>query len=68
MAICCRCGCEFDVSEARRIIGRRYGAGVYNEYYPNGDVCEHCALPELGAAWATGEEVINLMGPSWDDD
>ncbi|GLG90758.1 hypothetical protein [Sellimonas catena] len=40
MPICKFCGEEFELSDARRRIGRSYGAGIYNEYYPNGDVCE----------------------------
>lgn len=47
MAKCVRCGREFDVSYARRSIGHSYGAGTYNEYYPEGDVCEYCATEEL---------------------
>ena len=68
MAICVRCGREFDVSRARRIIGRNYGAGLYDEYYPDGDVCENCATEEVSADAATGAEIAELMGDSWDDD
>ncbi len=69
MATCSSCGCEFNVSDARRMIGRRYGAGSYNDEYPDGDVCGDCALEYLGAAWATGEEVLNLARMcGWDDD
>ena len=67
MAICSCCGCEFDVSTARRVIGAYYGAGVYNSYYPDGDVCEDCATEEISADYATGEELKELMGSSWDD-
>lgn len=68
MAICSRCGREFDVSTARRSIGRSYGAGTYNNYYPDGDVCEYCATEEVSADYATGQELIELMGTGWDDD
>ena len=68
MAECARCGAEFDVSDARRIIGRRYGAGTYNDYYPDGDVCEDCAIEQVSADYATGAEIKKLMGSSWDDD
>lgn len=68
MAKCERCGSEFDVSTARRIIGRSYGAGIYNDYYPDGDVCEDCATEEISADYATGAEIRELMGTSWDDD
>ena len=68
MAICSICGREFDVSTARRSIGRSYGAGTYNDYYPNGDVCEYCATEEVSADYAAGGELKELMGDSWWDD
>ena len=68
MAICSECGRTFDVSTARRSIGAQFGAGVYNSYYPDGDVCEECALETIGADYATGGEIKELMGSSWDDD
>ena len=54
MAVCCFCGKEFDVSTARRVIGRAFGAGTYNEYYPDGDVCEDCAYGNISADYGTG--------------
>ena len=68
MATCERCGAEFDISTARRVIGRSYGAGIYNDYYPGGGVCENCAVEEVSADYATGAEIKELMGSSWDDD
>ncbi len=68
MAICSRCGNEFDLSYARRSIGQGYGAGTYNDYYPDGDVCEDCAVEEISCDYATGAEIKELMGTSWDDD
>ena len=68
MAICSRCHCEFNLSSARRSIGATYGAGTYNNYYPDGDVCEDCANEEISADYATGEELKELMGSSWYDD
>lgn len=67
MSKCERCGAEFDLSTARRIIGRYYGAGTYNDYYPGSDVCENCAVEEVSADHATGEELKELMGSSWED-
>ena len=67
MSKCVICGCEFDVSTARRVIGRSYGAGTYNDYYPDGDVCVDCAVEQVSADYATGEELKELMGSSWDD-
>lgn len=68
MPKCVHCGKEFDLSTVRRIMGKRYGAGIYNDYYPNGDVCEDCATEVIGADYATGQEVMELMGDSWFDD
>lgn len=69
MAICSRCGCEFEVSDARRSIGRSYGAGTYNDYYPDCDVCTDCAAEEISADYAAGEEAINLARMcGWDDE
>jgi len=67
MAICSQCGCEFDVSYARRVIGHRFGAGMYDYEYPDGDVCEDCASDDMGAASGTWEEMKTLPG-DWDDD
>lgn len=66
MAKCVRCGCEFDLSSARRSIGRSYGAGTYDEYYPNGDVCVSCATMQISGDVDVGEEISELMG-DWDD-
>lgn len=67
MAKCVECGCEFDVSRARRVVGARYGAGAYNDYYPDGNVCEDCASDVIGADYSTGAEIKSLMGDSWYD-
>lgn len=66
MAKCVRCGCDFDLSSARRSIGRSYGAGTYDEYYPNGDVCVSCATMQISGDVGVGEEISELMG-DWDD-
>ena len=68
MAVCKFCGKDFDLGDVRRSVGRRYGAGVYNDYYPEGDVCEDCAVEEISCDYATGLEIKDLMGSSWDDD
>lgn len=65
--ICSCCGKTFDLTSARRKIGRYYGAGTYNDYYPNGDICTDCAIAEISCDVATGEEIAELMGDSWDD-
>ena len=67
MAICIECGREFDLSTAKRIIGRRYGAGTYDQYYPNGNECESCATLQISADVGTGEELEELRGEHWDD-
>ena len=68
MVICERCGAIFDKSSAKRTIGHTYGAGTYDDYYPNEDVCVDCAIEEISADYATGAEIIDLMGTGWDDD
>ena len=60
MAICVRCGKEFSVSNARRLMSREYGKGIYNEYYPDGDVCEDCALSEIGGDYEAGGDAMEL--------
>ncbi len=65
MAKCSWCGKEFDPSEARRSIGRRYGAGTYDDMFPNGDVCKECAETEVSGVMGIGEELMEDMG--WDD-
>lgn len=66
MTICAWCGKEFDVTSARRRVGRQYGAGAYDDSFPDGNVCDDCALTEIGGAVAIGEEIMEDMG--WDDD
>lgn len=68
MRICSRCGNEFDLFNAKRILGREYGAGVYDRYYDNGDICESCARMEISADAGAGEEDIENMGFGWDWD
>ena len=68
MEKCARCGREFDVSHARRCMGRNFGAGTYNDYYPDGDICEYCAMEQISADYNAGAELIELMGTGWDDD
>ncbi len=67
MAKCCRCGAEFDVEFARRSIGQSYGAGVYNNYFPSGDVCIDCATLQVSADFGVGQELMDEMGRDWDD-
>ena len=68
MAECSNCGEYFSVSRARRVLAARYGAGAYDEFCPDCDMCEDCVLDEVGAAWAEGAKIAELMGDSWDDD
>lgn len=68
MAKCKYCGREFDLEYTRRSLGRSYGAGCYNDYFPDGDVCIYCATPDISADYYAGEEIIGLMGTGWDDD
>lgn len=64
---CERCGNEFELGDARRIIGRRFGAGCYNDFFPDGNVCEDCAREELGTAEAEGAEIMSCRPyEDWD--
>lgn len=47
-------------------IGQKYGAGSYDDFFPDGGVCWDCADLELGSAEAGGAEVMDLMGWEWD--
>lgn len=67
MAVCKRCGCEFDLTYAKRSIGQQYGAGTYDDYYPEGGVCNRCAGMQISADVGAGEELPELMGSGWDD-
>ena len=66
MPICCMCGEEFSLSTARRCIGRRFGAGTYDDEFPDGDVCEECASEEIGSNMAEGASVMECMPYEWD--
>ena len=68
MKRCCRCGKMFDLTYTKRSIGQSYGAGSYDDYYPCGDVCLECAVEEIGADWATGGEILDLMFQDNDQD
>lgn len=63
---CIYCGLEFDVQHARRSIGHKYGAGTYDEYAPNADICKDCVDAEVASDYQAGENVIKLMGPAPD--
>lgn len=65
---CARCGIEFDLVRAKRRIGRLYGVGTYNEYFPGGDVCDRCAIEEISPDYGSGEDQIDDMGSGWDSD
>jgi len=66
MEKCSRCGAEFDLTRVKRKIGRIYGAGEYNDYFPGGDVCDRCAVEEMSADFGAGEEDKENMGSGWD--
>lgn len=56
MAVCIECGKEFDVAAVRRKLSREYYKGVYDDQYPDANVCYDCALPDISASWGTGED------------
>lgn len=67
MATCCRCGYDFDLTHARRVIGGRYGAGTYDNYYPDGDVCEECAIEEIAPDYSAGLDLMELAPDLFED-
>ena len=68
MKTCEFCGREFNLTHAKRVIGRWYGAGAYDYYYPEGTACEDCATGVISCDVGTAEEIAELMGDSWYDD
>lgn len=68
MAICIMCGEEFDLPTLRRKFSRKYFKGVYDQYYPDANLCYSCALPDISASWGTAEDQIEDMGSGWDPD
>lgn len=68
MKVCSRCGAEFDLGSVKREIGRMYGVGIYNDYFPEEEVCTNCAVSEISADYEIGGEIIEDMGPGWDRD
>lgn len=68
MAICIECGKEFDVATVRRKLSREYYKGIYDDQYPDGNVCYSCTLLDISANWGNGEDQIEDMGSGWDPD
>ena len=68
MAICTECGNIFDLTSAKMNIDEQFGDGVYDDYYPDGDVCEDCAYETIGADSATGAEIMELNQRDWFSD
>lgn len=66
MATCLRCRTTFNLIYAKRRVDHLYGAGIYDDYFPDGDVCDKCAIEELSCDYGTGEEEIGNMGSGWD--
>ena len=57
MAVCERCGDEFNVSEVRRRINRKHGAGTYDDCY-EGRVWFECADYELSCGDSTYDTML----------
>lgn len=68
MPICVVCGEKFDLTAVRRKFSREYFKGVYDQYYPDANLCYNCALPDISASWGTAEDQIEDMGSGWDPD
>lgn len=67
MAICNYCGCEFNLTHAKRVIGRKFGKGIYDLNFPDGDVCEDCASVEVGTYFDAGAEILEYSPDILDD-
>lgn len=68
MPICVVCGEEFDLASVRRKFSRQYTKGVYDQCFPDANVCYDCALSDISASWGSGEDQIEDMGSEWDPD
>lgn len=70
MAVCCCCRREFSVETARRSIGRKYGSGEYDWWFPNEDMCADCADMEVRSDMVAGQDAMDPDGINsceWDD-
>ena len=66
MPTCSSCGEEFDLSTARRSIAQLFGAGAYDEYIDDKDLCEDCARDVIDDYRSAGADVMDLMDWEWD--
>lgn len=67
-AVCTKCGREFYVLEAKKIIEGRYGIGTYNNWYPDHDICSDCARSLTRSDLEDGSEIAVIMSGAWEDD
>lgn len=49
--ICYMCGKEFYIKDARNTIDRRFYISTYDDFYPEGNICDECATNEIGEWW-----------------
>ena len=63
MAVCIECGKEFDVAAVRRKLSREYYKGVYDDQYPDANVCYDCALPDISASWGQEKTKSKTWAP-----
>lgn len=68
MAVCIECGKEFDVAAVRRKLSREYYKGVYDDQYPDANVCYDCVFPTQRQLGGQEKTKIKDMGSGWDPD
>ena len=49
--VCAKCGEDFYLRDTKNTIGRRFYISTYDEFYPEGNVCQNCATEEIGEIW-----------------
>lgn len=67
METCAWCGCEFNLSSAKRSINRKYGSETYEDTCIGKTLCKKCVETEVSGNITIGSEVSELMDDSWDD-
>lgn len=67
MEKCAWCGCEFDVSSAKRSINRKYGVSTYEDICMGQYLCRNCVETEVSGAIGVGAEIEEYMDNDWDD-
>lgn len=67
MPVCVWCKKQFDLEEAREAC-ERFGRDIYDDYFPEGNVCGKCAVDTIRDDYSAGAALIDLMGTGYDED